>query len=76
MTGTSCATCSRCSATTVFIFFDRENELPEVADKDPQVPWDRWKRNVGAAIQALSKRTFTACFWVPMMSMVWQSLAA
>lgn len=30
----------------VFIFFDRENELPEVSDKDPQVLWDRWKRNV------------------------------
>lgn len=30
----------------VFIFFDRENQLPEVSDKDPQVLWDRWKRNV------------------------------
>lgn len=30
----------------VFIFFDRENVLPEVLDKDPQVLWDRWKRNV------------------------------
>ncbi|WP_353151903.1 SEC-C metal-binding domain-containing protein [Pollutimonas bauzanensis] len=30
----------------VFIFFDRKNELPEVSDKDPQVLWDRWKRNV------------------------------
>lgn len=30
----------------VFIFFDRENELSEVPDKDPQVLWDRWKRNV------------------------------
>lgn len=30
----------------IFIFFDRENELPEVTDKDPQVLWDRWKRNV------------------------------
>lgn len=30
----------------VFIFFDRESELPEVSDKDPQVLWDRWKRNV------------------------------
>lgn len=30
----------------VFIFFDRENALPEVPDKDPQVLWDRWKRNV------------------------------
>jgi hypothetical protein len=31
---------------TVFIFFDRENKLPELFDKDPQVLWDRWKRNV------------------------------
>ncbi len=31
---------------TMFIFFDRENELPEIPDKDPQVLWDRWKRNV------------------------------
>ena len=30
----------------VFIFFDREKELPEVPDKDLQVLWDRWKRNV------------------------------
>ena len=30
----------------VFIFFDRESELLEVPDKDPQVLWDRWKRNV------------------------------
>ena len=30
----------------VFIFFDRENELPEAPDKDPKVVWDRWKRNV------------------------------
>ena len=30
----------------VFIFFDRENQLPEVSEKDPQVLWDRWKRNV------------------------------
>lgn len=30
----------------VFIFFDRENELPEAPDKNPQVLWDRWKRNV------------------------------
>ncbi len=30
----------------VFIFFDRENLLPEIPDKDPQVLWDRWKRNV------------------------------
>lgn len=31
---------------TVFIFFDRENKLPPVPEKDPQVLWDRWKRNV------------------------------
>lgn len=31
---------------TVFIFFDRENTLPEIPDKDPQIPRDRWKRNV------------------------------
>jgi hypothetical protein len=31
---------------TVFIFFDRENKLPEVPHKDPQVLWDRWKRHV------------------------------
>lgn len=31
---------------TLFIFFDRESKLPEVPDKDPQVLWDRWKRNV------------------------------
>jgi hypothetical protein len=31
---------------TVFIFFDRENELPEIPESDPQVLWDRWKRNV------------------------------
>lgn len=30
----------------VFVFFDRENELPEVPDKDPKVLWDRWKRTV------------------------------
>lgn len=30
----------------LFIFFDRENELPESPDKDPQVLWERWKRNV------------------------------
>lgn len=30
----------------VFIFFDRENQLPETSDKDPNVLWDRWKRNV------------------------------
>lgn len=31
---------------TLFIFFDRENALSEVSDKDPQILWDRWKRNV------------------------------
>lgn len=31
---------------TVFIFFDRENTLPDIPDEDPQVLWDRWKRNV------------------------------
>jgi hypothetical protein len=30
----------------VFIFFDRQKALPEVPDKDPQLLWDRWKRNV------------------------------
>jgi hypothetical protein len=30
----------------VFIFFDRENELPEAPEKDPRAVWDRWKRNV------------------------------
>lgn len=30
----------------VFIFFDRENQLPEVPEKDRQILWDRWKRNV------------------------------
>lgn len=30
----------------VFIFFDRENLFPQVLDKDSQVLWDRWKRNV------------------------------
>lgn len=30
----------------VFIFFDRENVLPETPEKDPDVLWDRWKRNV------------------------------
>jgi hypothetical protein len=30
----------------VFIFFDRKNELPDSSDKDPQVLWDRWRRNV------------------------------
>ena len=30
----------------VFIFFDREKALPVVPDKDQQVLWDRWKRNV------------------------------
>ncbi|VGO09762.1 hypothetical protein AMB3_2162 [plant metagenome] len=31
---------------TLFVFFDRENELPENPDKDAQVLWERWKRNV------------------------------
>lgn len=31
---------------TLFIFFDRESELPATSDKDPQVLWERWKRNV------------------------------
>ena len=31
---------------TLFIFFDRENALPEVSDKDPQILWNRWKHNV------------------------------
>ena len=31
---------------TLFIFFDRENALSEVSNKDPQILWDRWKRNV------------------------------
>lgn len=30
----------------VFIFFDRKNELPEASGKDPNVLWERWKRNV------------------------------
>jgi hypothetical protein len=30
----------------VFIFFDRENQIPDVPDKDPQILWDRWKKNV------------------------------
>ncbi len=30
----------------VFIFFDRENVLPNDLEKDIQVLWDRWKRNV------------------------------
>jgi hypothetical protein len=30
----------------VFIFFDRENQIPDVPDKDPQTLWDRWKKNV------------------------------
>lgn len=30
----------------VFVFFDRENALPETSDKDPLVLWNRWKRNV------------------------------
>ena len=30
----------------VFIFFDRKKQLRETPDKDPQVLWDQWKRNV------------------------------
>ncbi len=30
----------------VFIFFDRASELTEAPDKNLQVLWDRWKRNV------------------------------
>lgn len=30
----------------VFVFFDRQCQLPEVSDREPQVLWDRWKRNV------------------------------
>ena len=30
----------------VFIFFDRENELADSPDKNPQVLWDRWTRKV------------------------------
>ena len=30
----------------VFVFFDREKQLPESSDKDQQILWDRWKRNV------------------------------
>ncbi|MGM4903797.1 SEC-C metal-binding domain-containing protein [Tardiphaga sp. 866_E4_N2_1] len=30
----------------VFIFFDRENHLPDTPDKDPMVVWNRWKRSV------------------------------
>ena len=30
----------------VFIFFDRENQIPDVPDKDPQILWNRWKKNV------------------------------
>lgn len=29
----------------VFIFFDREAALPHDSEKDPEVLWDRWKRN-------------------------------
>lgn len=31
---------------SIFIFFDRNSELPYESDKDPQVLWDRWKNNV------------------------------
>ena len=30
----------------VFIFFDRDKNLDHTSEKDPQVLWDRWKRNV------------------------------
>lgn len=30
----------------VFIFFDRENKIPVVPDKDPLTLWERWKKNV------------------------------
>ncbi|QIQ73199.1 hypothetical protein HBB04_03601 [Pseudomonas coronafaciens] len=30
----------------IFIFFDRNNIIPFTSTKDPQVLWDRWKRNV------------------------------
>lgn len=30
----------------IFIFFDRENLLSDAPNKDLQVLWDRWKRNV------------------------------
>lgn len=30
----------------IFIFFDREKQLPEVPNKAPSILWDRWKRNV------------------------------
>ena len=30
----------------VFIFFDRVKKLVHTSEKDPQVLWDRWKRNV------------------------------
>lgn len=30
----------------VFIFSDRSNQLPVDSEKDPQIIWDRWKRNV------------------------------
>lgn len=38
----------------VFIFFDREKELPHDSDKDPQVLWDRWKK------RAIDAQTATA----------------
>lgn len=49
----------------VFIFFDREATLPDDPSRDPEVLWDRWKRNVidrqvktahGAERYILSKR--------------------
>jgi hypothetical protein len=30
----------------MFLFFDRENFLPPESEKDPQVIWNRWKREV------------------------------
>ena len=30
----------------VFIFFDRDKKLDHTSEKDPQVLWNRWKRNV------------------------------
>lgn len=30
----------------VFIFFDRDNQIPLTSEKDPKVLWDRWKKNV------------------------------
>lgn len=38
----------------IFIFFDREKELPHDTDKAPQVLWDRWKK------RAIDAQTTTA----------------